>query len=370
MTSNNPHTNIRPLANMNLATAQQTSPQVGALPPIPVHAPVIVQPNNINANSNTGPRMKGQISYSPRTGIPASTLSGGASPSASHTTSARQQESSSEQKQKKKNEEAAAEEEEEETEETEEKENSAEKANTSKSRRRTTATTTSTSTGSRRTSKSSAAATTSRRRTSANTTTTTGKSTVRTKRQATGVVVQVATSIPSSRVTRRRTKIYELRGHWGQQDEKGTRWLKKVPEDRPPKRLSEIPLDARHNEVEFTYWEPFKRGTSGYFLYTQDGYRYWADVGAIRWLNAAEREGYTPENSVFIVKRTINSVDGLNLSYGFRAIREEESSNNNNTSSDEEMLPAARDAMDLDENEDHGYLHTPHLSDEEKNEYD
>ena len=118
-----------------------------------------------------------------------------------------------------------------------------------------------------------------------------------------------------------------------------------MPEDRPPKRLSKIPLDARHNEVEFTYWEPFKRGTSGYFLYTQDGYHYWADMGMIRWLNVAECEGYTPENSIFVVKQTINSVDGLNLSYGFRAIREEESTNN--MSSDEEMFPAARTQWSL-----------------------
>ena len=35
------------------------------------------------------------------------------------------------------------------------------------------------------------------------------------------------------------------------------------------------------------------------------------------------------------------------------------------------MLPAARDVMDLDEEDEGlGYLCTPHISDEEKNEYD
>ena len=224
-------------------------------------------------------------------------------------------------------------------------------------------TATTTATAARKGITTSGATTTTRKRTAS----TTSRSGVRSRRQATGAVAQVARAIPTSSVIKRKSRVYELRGHWGKQDDKGTRWLKKVPEDTAPKRLSEIPLVAGHNEVEFTYWEAFNRQTSGFMLYTQDGYRYWADAGAVRWLNAAEREGYTPENSIFVVRRVMTHNDGITLSYGFRKVAEEDPIEDD---SDEEM-PAASDAMDVDEDDRPAYLRTPHLSDEEnRNEYD
>ena len=200
---------------------------------------------------------------------------------------------------------------------------------------------------------------------------------VRARWQGTGAVAQVAATtspaIPTSNVFQRRLQTYELRGHWGRKDTKGTRWLEKVPEDADPRRLSDIPIDPPNNEVEFTFWEPFNgKVSSGFTLYTSMGYRYWADAGAIRWLNAAEREGYSPSNSIFVVKHTKGLRDTrATLSYGFRKAEDPIEVEDDD---DEEMLPEAKDA-EMSADEDHEYLRTPKVSDdepeeEEKNEFD
>ena len=102
------------------------------------------------------------------------------------------------------------------------------------------------------------------------------------------------------------------------------------------------------------------------------GYRYWADAGAIHWLNAAEREGYSPSNSIFVVKHTKGLRDTrATLSYGFRKADDPIEVEDDD---DEEMLPEAKDA-EMSADEDHEYLRTPKVSDdepdeEEKNEFD
>ena len=135
---------------------------------------MVVQPNN------TGPWVKGQIPYSSRIGVPASALSA-APPSALPVNSSRQQESSSKQKQRKRK--SREEETEEKEENNQENANKEQKKNCYQKQHR------------KKDFKSIAA-----------TTAATGKSSVHTKRQATDVIVQVATFILSSRFTRRKTK--------------------------------------------------------------------------------------------------------------------------------------------------------------------
>ena len=93
-------------------------------------------------------------------------------------------------------------------------------------------------------------------------------------------------------------------------DSKGTKWMKKVPVHK----LSEIPTDARHNEVEFVNWKRFDRDFVIYQLYTARGVKYWATYAATQWLDAAAEEGHTPANCTFVVKN--DKEEGL--CYGFR----------------------------------------------------
>ena len=197
--------------------------------------------------------------------------------------------------------------------------------------------------------------------------------TVRIKRQATGAIAQVAAStIPTSNVFQRKLQTYSLKGHWGRKDTKGVRWMDKVPEDEDPRKLNEIPVVPPHNTIEFTYWEPFNAKTnSTYLLFTSQGYRYWADAGAIRWLNAAANEGYTPANSIFVVKRTQGANDArATLSYGFKAYEEDDPIEVD--SEDDAEMPDAKDAA-LDDDELSKGVPTPKMSDDEeedKNEFD
>ena len=96
----------------------------------------------------------------------------------------------------------------------------------------------------------------------------------------------------------------------GRKDSKGIRWLQKVLKDTPPKKLLDIPTEPPNNEVDFTFWEPFNgKISSGFTLYTSiEEYRYWADVGSICWLNAAERR-LVPVNSIFVMKHTKGPCD-------------------------------------------------------------
>ena len=217
--------------------------------------------------------------------------------------------------------------------------------------------------------------------------------TVRTKRQATGAVAQVAAQdqnygravpVPTSTVFQRHAKTYELRGHWGRVDHDGTHWLKRVPEDYPPKKFSDIPSCSPFNKIEFPYWESFKgRFSTGYTLYTEAGYRYWADSGAARWLEAAERNGQNPSNSIFVVKHVVeNGLDGF--VYGFKHIDKPVVVGDDNEddpievgSEDEEMTdPAAvkKKMMEVDEDElARTGVATPKMSDDEgedKNEFE
>lgn len=93
-------------------------------------------------------------------------------------------------------------------------------------------------------------------------------------------------------------------------DSKGTKWMKKVPVHK----LSEIPTDARHNEVEFVNWRRFDRDFVIYQLYTARGVKYWATFAATQWLDTAAEGGYTPANCTFVVKN--DKEEGL--CYGFR----------------------------------------------------
>ena len=150
------------------------------------------------------------------------------------------------------------------------------------------------------------------------------------------------------------------------------RWMDKVPEDEDPRKLNEIPVVPPHNTIEFTYWEPFNAKTnSTYLLFTSQGYRYWADAGAIRWLNAAANEGYTPANSIFVVKRTQGANDARpTLSYGFKAYEEDDPIEVD--SEDDAEMPDAKDAA-LDDDELSKGVPTPKMSDDEeedKNEFD
>lgn len=97
-------------------------------------------------------------------------------------------------------------------------------------------------------------------------------------------------------------------------DNKGTRWLKKFAEE-PPKKLTEIPTDSRHNEVEFTNWQPIegKFGPS-YLLYTANGVKYWANSGVTKTLDFAKAHDKVPGNCTLIVKHTKD----FDFQYGLR----------------------------------------------------
>ena len=104
-------------------------------------------------------------------------------------------------------------------------------------------------------------------------------------------------------------------------DNKGTRWLKKFVEE-PPKKLSEIPTDSRHNEVEITNWYPFQSNFGPtYILHTAKGVRYWATKGAIKTLDLAKACDLAPGNCTLMVKH----INGLDFQFGLR-FREDDSS--------------------------------------------
>lgn len=90
-----------------------------------------------------------------------------------------------------------------------------------------------------------------------------------------------------------------------------------LPEDAPPRKLYSIPSGE---EVEFPRWELFRKSEgaiSGGFLYTHDNAKYWMDPAATRWLEAAEREGKSPADTLFIVKHIQEGSDH-SLRYGFK----------------------------------------------------
>ena len=93
-------------------------------------------------------------------------------------------------------------------------------------------------------------------------------------------------------------------------DNKGTKWLKK----EPTYKLSDIPTDAKHNEMEFINWVRMDRDFVIYQLYNAKGERYWATMAATRWLEAGALQGLTPANSSFMVK----NLKDAGLIYGFR----------------------------------------------------
>lgn len=110
-------------------------------------------------------------------------------------------------------------------------------------------------------------------------------------------------------------RTYSLDSHIVETAEDGTMWLEQLAEDEPPKKLHEIPTDARRNTVEFVDWQPFKGKTSlGYLLFTGQGFKYWADAASIRWLEAAKAKGHIPGNCAFVVRHDKSS----GLRYGIR----------------------------------------------------
>ena len=115
-------------------------------------------------------------------------------------------------------------------------------------------------------------------------------------------------------------KELRLSEHITKVDNKGTKWLGKTQEDDPPLKLSQIPTDLRHNEVEFVHWQPFNGKFSlSYLLYTAKGAKYWANAPAVKWLEAAKHEGKVPGVCTFVVKNTRDE----GLQYGFRYEDEE-----------------------------------------------
>lgn len=110
-------------------------------------------------------------------------------------------------------------------------------------------------------------------------------------------------------------KELRLSEHIIKVDNKGTKWLGKTQDDEPPLKLSQIPTDLRHNEVEFVHWQPFNGKFSlSYLLYTAKGAKYWANAPAVKWLEAAKHEGKVPGVCTFVVKNTKDE----GLQYGFR----------------------------------------------------
>lgn len=110
-------------------------------------------------------------------------------------------------------------------------------------------------------------------------------------------------------------RTYSLDSHIAETSEDGVMWLEHLAEDDPPRKLSEIPTDARHNTIEFVDWQSFKGRTSiGYLLFTGQGNRYWADAASIRWLEAAKAKGHVPGNCAFVVRN--EKVSGLR--YGIK----------------------------------------------------
>ena len=115
-------------------------------------------------------------------------------------------------------------------------------------------------------------------------------------------------------------KELRLSEHITKVDNKGTKWLGKTQEDDPPLKLSQIPTDLMHNEVEFVHWQPFNGKFSlSYLLYTAKGAKYWANAPAVKWLEAAKHEGKVPGVCTFVVKNTRDE----GLQYGFRYEDEE-----------------------------------------------
>ena len=126
-------------------------------------------------------------------------------------------------------------------------------------------------------------------------------------------------------------------------DNKGTRWLKKFVED-PPKKLTDIPTDSRHNEVEFTNWISYN-GNFGetYMLYTAKGVRYYANTGAIKTLNLAKALDKVPGNCTLIIKHN----KGFDFSYGLRYADER----NDTSSTVTVSTPPLRDDDDDDDDD-------------------
>lgn len=127
-------------------------------------------------------------------------------------------------------------------------------------------------------------------------------------------------------------KELRLSEHIIKVDNKGTKWLGKTQDDEPPLKLSQIPTDLRHNEVEFVHWQPFNGKFSlSYLLYTAKGAKYWANAPAVKWLEAAKHEGKVPGVCTFVVKNTKD--DGLQ--YGFRYADDEAATPKDNSDDDE-----------------------------------
>ena len=128
-------------------------------------------------------------------------------------------------------------------------------------------------------------------------------------------------------------KELRLSEHITKVDNKGTKWLGKTQEDDPPLKLSQIPTDLRHNEVEFVHWQPFYGKFSlSYLLYTAKGAKYWANAPAVKWLEAAKHEGKVPGVCTFVVKNTKDE----GLQYGFRY--EDEAASPKDNSDDDTII--------------------------------
>lgn len=85
----------------------------------------------------------------------------------------------------------------------------------------------------------------------------------------------------------------------------------------------------------------------GYLLFTAKGYKYWADGGAIKWLEAATNMGHTPETCSFMVRH--EKKEGKSpFSYGFRY---------------KEAMDIEQESEEMEEEEEEEGLKTPKLDD-------
>lgn len=126
-----------------------------------------------------------------------------------------------------------------------------------------------------------------------------------------------STSREMEKIAQEIARDFKFKNFAGRADSRGIMWMERMPDDDAPKKLSQIPTDAKHNEVEFTRWQEFKGKTSiGYLLYTVRGVKYWADACAIRWLQSARADGLLPGSCTFIVRNDKNK----GLIYGFRKL--------------------------------------------------
>ena len=135
-------------------------------------------------------------------------------------------------------------------------------------------------------------------------------------------------------------------------DNKGTRWLKKFS-DEPPRKLTDIPIDNRHNEIEITSWQPItgKYGPT-YLLYTAKGVKYWANTAATKVIDFVQAHGKIPGNCTIVVKHTKD----FDFQFGVRFADEEERSSSSSSSVTVSTPPLKDNDVDDDNIDDDVFI--------------